>query len=180
MAHDRFAEPHRFNVLGFIQLLYDTTCLSTNLRVKHVPGLGWYVSLSFVCLSVERLRTARIKQNICVESNHLSSLPPMCDVMWTSSCAGAVLGTVLPGCGTQPLPGKRAGAATIWLIGQLRQCTVGKLTGHITIHSKPNSRWRRPQKRSDVLQYILARNFPSHFLVDSTYHLCKIAKIPII
>ena len=41
MAHDRFAERHSFNVPGFIQLLYDTTCLSTDFWVKPVWGLGW-------------------------------------------------------------------------------------------------------------------------------------------
>ena len=36
MAHDRFDECHSFNLLGFIQLLYDTTCLN----LKPVWGLG--------------------------------------------------------------------------------------------------------------------------------------------
>ena len=40
MRHDRFAEHNSFNVLGFIQLLYDTTCLFTDFWVKPVWGLG--------------------------------------------------------------------------------------------------------------------------------------------
>ena len=44
MAHDRFDEHHSFNVLGFIQLLYDTTCANTDFWVKPVWGLGCMVS----------------------------------------------------------------------------------------------------------------------------------------
>ena len=40
MAHDRFDERHSFNVLGFIQLLYDTTCVNSDFWVKPVWGLG--------------------------------------------------------------------------------------------------------------------------------------------
>ena len=40
MAHDRFDECHSFNVLGFIQLLYDTTCVNSDFWVKPVWGLG--------------------------------------------------------------------------------------------------------------------------------------------
>ena len=40
MPHERFDERHIFNLLGFIQLLYDTTCLFTDFWVKPVWGLG--------------------------------------------------------------------------------------------------------------------------------------------
>ena len=40
MAHDRFDEHYSFNVLGFIQLLYDTTCVNSDFWVKPVWGLG--------------------------------------------------------------------------------------------------------------------------------------------
>ena len=98
-----------------------------------------------------------MNQTIYLSSLLITACYLLC-VVWTSSCVGAVAGTVLLGCGSQPLPphpgplgpGKRAGAATIWLIGQLRQCTVGKLTGHITIHSEPNCRWRWPQNSPGV------------------------------
>ena len=43
MRYDRFAERHSFDLLGFIQLLYDTTCLKVHLWVKLVWGLGWLV-----------------------------------------------------------------------------------------------------------------------------------------
>ena len=43
MAHDRFDERHSFNVLGFIQLLYDTTCVNSDFWVKPVWGLGCIV-----------------------------------------------------------------------------------------------------------------------------------------
>ena len=39
----RFAERHSFNVLGFIQLLYDTTCANSDFWVKPVRGLVWMV-----------------------------------------------------------------------------------------------------------------------------------------
>ena len=45
MAHDRFDERHSFNVLGFIQLLYDTTCVNSDFWVKPVWGLGCHVHL---------------------------------------------------------------------------------------------------------------------------------------
>ena len=48
MAHDRFAERHSFNVPGFIQLLYDTKCLSTDFWVKPVWGLGWVCDVFFL------------------------------------------------------------------------------------------------------------------------------------
>ena len=48
MTNDRFAERHSFNVLGFIQLLYDTTWLFTDFWVNHVWGLGCRVY--FPCL----------------------------------------------------------------------------------------------------------------------------------
>ena len=47
MAHDRFDERHSFNVLGFIQLLYDTTCINSDFWVKPVWGLGWRESALF-------------------------------------------------------------------------------------------------------------------------------------
>ena len=40
MRYDRFAKRHSFDLLGFIQLLYDTTCLKVHLWVKLVWGLG--------------------------------------------------------------------------------------------------------------------------------------------
>ena len=40
MAHDRFDKCHSFNVLGFIQLLYDTTCVNSDFWVKPVWSLG--------------------------------------------------------------------------------------------------------------------------------------------
>ena len=46
MAHDRFDENHSFNVLGFIQLLYDTTCVNIDFWVKPLWGLG--------CLKTQR------------------------------------------------------------------------------------------------------------------------------
>ena len=39
-GYDRFAERHSFDLLGFIQLLYDTTSLYTDFWVKPVWGLG--------------------------------------------------------------------------------------------------------------------------------------------
>ena len=48
MRNDRFAERHSFNVLGFIQLLYDTTCLNLELWVKLVLGLGCSMSWRFI------------------------------------------------------------------------------------------------------------------------------------
>ena len=48
MAHDRFAECHSFNVLGFIQLLYDTTCVNIDFWVKPVWGLGCYSLCPFL------------------------------------------------------------------------------------------------------------------------------------
>ena len=39
--YDRFAEGHSFDLLGFIQHLYDTTCLKVDFWVKIVWGLGW-------------------------------------------------------------------------------------------------------------------------------------------
>ena len=43
MRYDRFAECHSFDLLGFIQLLYDTTCLNLDFWVKLVWGLGCIV-----------------------------------------------------------------------------------------------------------------------------------------
>ena len=40
-SHNRFDQPHSRVLLGFIHLLYDTTCLGTDFWVKHVWGLGW-------------------------------------------------------------------------------------------------------------------------------------------
>ena len=46
MSYDRFDERHSFNVLGFIQLLYDTTCVNSDFWVKPVWGLGCNVLMS--------------------------------------------------------------------------------------------------------------------------------------
>ena len=40
MSYERFDERHSFNVLGFIQLLYDTTCVNSDFWVNPVWGLG--------------------------------------------------------------------------------------------------------------------------------------------
>ena len=60
MRHDRFAERHSFNVLGFIQLLYDTTCLFTDFWVKPVWGLGWRAMfdsiINFLCWREKKRR----------------------------------------------------------------------------------------------------------------------------
>ena len=48
MRYDRFAERHSFDLLGFIQLLYDTTCLKVHLWVKLVWGLGWAANQVFL------------------------------------------------------------------------------------------------------------------------------------
>ena len=45
MAHDRFDECHSFNMLGLIQLLYDTTCVNSDFWVKPVWGLGVVLDL---------------------------------------------------------------------------------------------------------------------------------------
>ena len=44
MRYDRLSERHSFDPLGFIQLLYDTTCLKVDLWVKLVWGLGWVLT----------------------------------------------------------------------------------------------------------------------------------------
>ena len=50
MAHDRFDKHHSFNVLGFIHLLYDTTCVNCDFWVKPVWGLGCLLSFYHVQL----------------------------------------------------------------------------------------------------------------------------------
>ena len=51
-TYERFAEHHSFNVdvLGFIQLLYDTTCLHPDFWVKPVWGLGCSSFKETACL----------------------------------------------------------------------------------------------------------------------------------